>query len=147
MTRRIVVIGGGIAGLAAAHRVVELNSEKSLGIEVALVEASHRLGGTITTERIGNFLVEGGPDSFITEKPWALQLCERIGLASRFVSTQTAYQKIYVVHRGKLEALPDGFFLLAPTRFWPFIRTPLFSWAGKLRIAGELFLPRGEVHD
>jgi oxygen-dependent protoporphyrinogen oxidase len=147
MTRRIVVIGGGIAGLAAAHRVVELNSEKSLGIEVALVEASHRLGGTITTERIGNFLVEGGPDSFITEKPWALQLCERIGLASRFVSTQTAYQKIYVVHRGKLEALPEGFFLLAPTRFWPFIRTPLFSWAGKLRIAGELFLPRGEVHD
>jgi protoporphyrinogen/coproporphyrinogen III oxidase len=147
MTRRIVVIGGGIAGLAAAHRVVELNSEKSLGIEVALVEASHRLGGTIVTERIGNFIVEGGPDSFITEKPWALKLCERIGLASRFVSTQTAYQKIYVVHRGKLEALPDGFFLLAPTRFWPFIRTPLFSWVGKLRIAGDLFLRRGDVHD
>jgi oxygen-dependent protoporphyrinogen oxidase len=147
MTRRIVVIGGGISGLAAAHRVVELNSEKSLGIEVALVEASHRLGGAIATERIGDFLVEAGPDSFITEKPWALRLCERIGLASRFVSTQTAYQRIYVVHRGKLEVLPAGFFLLAPTRFWPFIRTPLFSWAGKLRMAGELFLPRGEVHD
>jgi oxygen-dependent protoporphyrinogen oxidase len=147
MTRRIVVIGGGIAGLAAAHRIVELNSEKSLGIEVALIEASHRLGGTIATERIGNFLVEGGPDSFITEKPWALHLCERIGLAARFVSTQTAYQKIYVVHRGKLEALPEGFFLLAPTRFWPFIRTPLFSWAGKLRMASELFMPRGEMDD
>jgi protoporphyrinogen/coproporphyrinogen III oxidase len=147
MTRRIVVIGGGIAGLAAAHRIVELNSQKSLDIEVMLVEASHRVGGTIATERIGDFLVEAGPDSFITEKPWALRLCERIGLASRFVSTQTAYQKIYVVHRGKLEALPEGFFLLAPTRFWPFIRTPLFSWAGKLRMASELFMPCGEMDD
>src|SRR4029434_3835524 len=125
----------------------DLAKKKSLGIEVALIEASHRLGGTIATERIGNFLVEGGPDSFITEKPWALHLCERIGLAARFVSTQTAYQKIYVVHRGKLEALPEGFFLLAPTVFWPFIRTPLFSWAGKLRMASELFMPRGEMDD
>jgi oxygen-dependent protoporphyrinogen oxidase len=147
MNRRVVVIGGGIAGLAAAHRIVELDSQKSLGIEVALAEASHRLGGTISTERIGDFLVEAGPDSFITEKPWALQLCERIGLAARFVSPQTTYQKIYVVHRGKLEALPEGFFLLAPTRFWPFIRTPLFSWAGKLRLASELLMPRGEVQD
>jgi protoporphyrinogen/coproporphyrinogen III oxidase len=147
MTRRVIVIGGGIAGLAAAHRIVELNSQQSLDIEVTLVEASHRVGGTIATDRIGDFLVEAGPDSFITEKPWALQLCERIGLASRFVSTQTAYQKIYVVHRGKLEALPEGFFLLAPTRFWPFIRTPLFSWAGKLRLASELFMPRGEMQD
>jgi protoporphyrinogen/coproporphyrinogen III oxidase len=147
MTHRIVVIGGGIAGLAAAHRIVELSSQKSPGVEVALLEASHRLGGTIFTERIGDFLVEGGPDSFITEKPWALQLCERIGLAARFVSPQTAYQKIYVVHSGKLEALPEGFFLLAPTRFWPFLWTSVFSWAGKLRIAGDLILPRGEERD
>jgi oxygen-dependent protoporphyrinogen oxidase len=147
MTRRIVVIGGGIAGLAAAHRIVELNTEKSLGLDVKLLEASPRLGGTIATERVGDFLVEAGPDSFITEKPSALRLCERIGLASRLLSTQPAYQKIYVVHRGKLVALPEGFFLLAPTRLWPFILTSLFSWDGKLRMAAELFLPRGEVND
>src|SRR5918996_4203580 len=126
MTRRIVVIGSGIAGLSAAHRLVELQNERSLDLEVVLFEASSRLGGTIATERIGDFLVEAGPDSFITEKPWALRLCERIGLASRLLSTQPAYQKIYVAHRGKLVALPEGFFLLAPTRLWPFILTSLF---------------------
>ncbi|MGH7873014.1 MAG: protoporphyrinogen oxidase [Candidatus Binatia bacterium] len=144
--KRIIVIGGGIAGLAAAHRIVELNNEQSLGVDVLLLEASGRLGGSIATERIGDFLIEAGPDSFISEKPWALRLCERLGLTSRLVSTQAAYQKIYIVHRGQLEALPDGFFLLAPTRFWPFMRTPLFSWRGKLRMAGELFVPRAETN-
>ena len=147
MNQRIIVIGGGIAGLAAAHRVVELNKERSLGVEVLLLEASPQLGGTIATERMGDFLVEAGPDSFITEKPWALRLCERIGLSSRLVSTQSAYQKIYVVHRGKLEPLPEGFFLLAPTRLAPFIKTPLFSWPGKFRMASELLLPRGKIDD
>jgi oxygen-dependent protoporphyrinogen oxidase len=144
--QRIVVIGGGIAGLAAAHRLTELASANGRGIEIKLLEASGRLGGAIATERIGEFLVDAGPDSFITEKPWALKLCERIGLAHRLVSTQSAYQKIFIVHNGKLVALPEGFFLLAPTRLWPFIQTPLFSWLGKLRMASELLLPRGELH-
>ena len=146
MNRRVVVVGGGIAGLAAAHRLIELNKEKSLDIEVVLLEASARLGGTIATERVGDFLVEAGPDSFITEKPWALRLCARLGLSSRLVSTEAAYQKIYVVHKGRLEPLPEGFFLLAPTRFWPFVQTPLFSLTGKLRMAAEIFLPRGAVN-
>jgi oxygen-dependent protoporphyrinogen oxidase len=145
MSRRIVVIGGGIAGLAAAHRLRELSDAKSLHLEILLLEASPRLGGTIATERHGDFLVEAGPDSFITEKPSALKLCERLGLGPRLLSTQAAYQKIYIVRNGRLELLPEGFFLLAPTRLWPFIRTPLFSWAGKLRMAAELFLPRGKV--
>jgi oxygen-dependent protoporphyrinogen oxidase len=145
MSLRVIIVGGGIAGLAAAHRLVELDREKSLGLEIKLLEAAPRLGGTIATERIGDFLVEAGPDSFITEKPWALQLCERLGITSRLISTQPAYQKVYVVHRGALQPLPDGFFLLAPTRLWPFLRTPLFSWSGKLRMACELFVPRGSV--
>jgi oxygen-dependent protoporphyrinogen oxidase len=145
MNRRVVVVGGGIAGLSAAHRLVELNNEKSFGLEVMLLEASPRLGGAIATEKIGDFIVEAGPDSFITEKPWALRSCERLGLTSRLVSTQAAYQKIYVVHNGRLELLPEGFFLLAPTRFWPFVQTPLFSWGGKLRLAAEIFLPRGAM--
>jgi protoporphyrinogen/coproporphyrinogen III oxidase len=147
MTSRIIVIGGGIAGLAAAHRIIELKGERDLDIEVVLLEASPRLGGAVATERIGDFLVEAGPDSFITEKPWALRLCERLGLTSRLVSTQAAYQKIYVVHNGRLELLPEGFFLLAPTRFWPFIQTRLFSWSGKLRMAAELVLPRRPADD
>jgi protoporphyrinogen/coproporphyrinogen III oxidase len=146
MTRRIIVVGGGIAGLAATHRLIELSKEKSLDIEAVLLEASARLGGTIATERVGNFLVEAGPDSFITEKPWALRLCERLGLSSRLASTQATYQKIHVVHKSRLEPLPEGFFLLAPTRFWPFVQTPLFSLTGKLRMAAEIFLPRGAVN-
>ncbi len=144
MTSRVVVIGGGIAGLAAANRILELKTEHRLDLELLLLEASSRLGGSISTERLDEFLIEGGPDSFITEKPAALRLCERVGLTPRLISTQTANQKIYVVHRGRLLPLPDGFFLLAPTRLWPFIKTPLFSPAGKLRMAAELFLPRGE---
>jgi len=146
MNRRIVVIGGGIAGLAAAHRITELAREKSLGVELTLLEATSRLGGSIATEKIGDFLVEAGPDSFITEKPSALRLCERIGLTPRLVSTQSAYQKIYIVHRGKLVELPEGFFLLAPTRLWPFLQSPLFSWSGKLRMASEPLLPRGNMN-
>ncbi len=93
MNRRVVVVGGGIAGLATAHRLIELDKEKSLDLEVVLLEASTRLGGCIATERVDDFLVEAGPDSFITEKPWALRLCERLGLASHLISTQAGTSK------------------------------------------------------
>ena len=80
---RLVVVGGGITGLAAGHRAVELARERSTELELTLVEARDRLGGTITTERTGGFIVEGGPDSFLSEKPWALALCRRLGVRSR----------------------------------------------------------------
>src|SRR5688572_8510727 len=146
MNRRVVVVGGGIAGLAATHRLLELRDARALDLEVLLLEASHRLGGCIATERAGDFVIEAGPDSFISEKPWALRLCERLGLGPRLVSTQAAYQKIYVVHNGKLVPLPEGFFLLAPTQVAPFVRTSLFSWRGKLRMAAELLMPRGDTN-
>src|SRR5918999_4613371 len=146
MSRRIVVVGGGIAGLAAAHRVLELNNQKSLGLELILLEAASRLGGSIATEKIGDFLIEAGPDSFISEKPWALRLCERLGLGPRLLSTQAAHQKIYVVHNRKLVPLPEGFFLLAPTQLASFVRTPLFSWRGKLRMLAEPLIPRGDTN-
>ena len=127
---RLIVIGGGISGLAAAHRLVELSRDKHLDLEIILLEAGERLGGCIKTEQVEGFLVEAGPDSFISEKPWALQLCERLGLTSRLISTNSARQNVFVVHRGRLVPLPEGFLLMAPTRLWPVIRTPLFSWSG-----------------
>jgi oxygen-dependent protoporphyrinogen oxidase len=146
MSRRIVIAGGGIAGLAAAHRLLELRNAQALDLEILLLEASRRLGGCIATERVRDFLIEAGPDSFISEKPWALRLCERLGLGPRLVSTKAAHQKIYIVHNGKLVPLPEGFFLLAPTQLAPFVRTPLFSWRGKLRMAAELLIPRGDAN-
>jgi oxygen-dependent protoporphyrinogen oxidase len=147
VNRRIVVVGGGISGLAAAHRLLELNREKNLKREILLLEAAERLGGVIATEQAGDFLVEAGPDSFISEKPWALRLCERLGIAGRLISTNPTNQGLYVVHRGMLQPLPEGFFLLAPTRLWPLVRSSLFSWPGKLRMGLELLVPRGTSSD
>src|SRR5260370_25322330 len=76
---RLVVVGGGVTGLAAAHRAVELARERGIALELVLLEARERLGGTIATERAGGFLVEAGPDSFLSEKPWAPALCPRLG--------------------------------------------------------------------
>lgn len=140
---RVAVVGGGIAGLAAAHRLVELAREGQRPLEIRLFEASPRLGGTIRTERIDDFIVEGGPDSFLSEKPAALRLCERLGMADRLIGTREEFRRTYVVHRGRLHPLPEGFLLLAPTRFWPLLTTSLFSWPGKLRMALDLILPRG----
>jgi oxygen-dependent protoporphyrinogen oxidase len=142
---RIVVVGAGIAGLATAHRLVELSRDRAQPIELILLEAGRRLGGAIGTERTDGFVIESGPDSFISEKPWALKLCERIGFSQRLVRTRDEHRRTYVVHGGTLHALPDGFLLLAPTQFWPLVTSRLFSWPGKLRMALDLALPRGPV--
>ncbi len=143
----IVIVGGGVAGLAATHRLVELSCERELPLRFTLLEASDRLGGVINTEQRGDFLLELGPDSFISEKPWALALCRRIGLESELIGTQDQHRATFVVHNGKLELLPDGFMLLAPTKLRPLMRSRIFSWPGKLRMALDLVLPRGGRED
>lgn len=142
--KRIAVIGGGIAGLAAAHRLTELAREKNLACEIALFEARERLGGAIATERVDGFLVEAGPDSLISAKPWGVKLCERLGLGPCLIATNPSRENVLVVRGGRLEPLPDGFLLMAPTRLWPLLTTPLFSLGGKLRMAAEYFIARGD---
>ena len=146
MTKDIIVIGGGISGLAAAHRLTELSRTGSTAYRVTLLEASDRLGGVIATEHAGNLLLELGPDSYITDKPAALRLCERLGLADRLIAPQQGSLKLYTVHRGALEPLPEGFLLMAPTRVGSVLQSPLFSWSGKLRMALEPLIPR-RSHD
>ncbi len=135
---RIVIIGGGISGLAAAHRVTELNKEA----QVTILEASSRLGGTIQTEYRDGFLLERGPDSFISEKPHAIALAKRLGLESQLIQTNEEYRRSFIVREGRLRAVPEGFQLLAPSRMWPFITSDIFSVPGKVRMAADLFLPR-----
>ena len=146
--QRVIVVGGGVSGLAAAHRLLELSSEWALPVEVLLLEASNRLGGAISTRSYGDFIVEGGADSFITQKPWALELCKRLDIGNRIIKTNDQSRRTFVALNGRLHALPDGFIMLAPTKWRPFFASTLFSWFGKLRMAMDLVLPsRKKVED
>ena len=141
--RRVAIVGGGITGLAAAHRLVELSASGGVSVDLILLEAGDRLGGTIATEQTGGYLIEGGPDSFLTEKPWARALCDRLGLGQSLRPTRDVHRRTFLAHRGRLEPLPEGFQVLAPSRLGPVWRSPLLSWRGKLRMAMELVLPPG----
>lgn len=141
-SRRIVIIGGGISGLAAAHRLTERRASENLPLEILLLEGSGRLGGIIRTHRRDGFLLEGGPDSFISEKPEALALAERVGIGDQLIETNTAHRRSFIVRSGKLHPVPEGFQLLAPSRFWPFVTSGIFSWSGKARMALDLVLPK-----
>jgi oxygen-dependent protoporphyrinogen oxidase len=139
---RVVVVGGGIAGLAAAHRLDELARETRRPLDLVVLEAADRLGGTIRTERVDGCLLEAGADSFISEKPWALALAERLGLGPRLCRTDDRFRRTYVVRGGRLRPLPEGFLLMAPTRAWPVLASDVFSWRGKARLGLDLLLPR-----
>jgi oxygen-dependent protoporphyrinogen oxidase len=144
--QRIVVIGGGITGLAAAHRLLERSSKFRQEFEVTVLEAGHRVGGTIQTEERDGFLLERGADSFISEKPEALELVRRLGIETHLIQTNKAFRRSLIVRQGRLLAVPEGFNLLAPAKFWPFITSGVFSLRGKARIALDLLLPRGNAN-
>jgi len=139
---RIAIIGGGISGLAAAFEFEELRQNASAIVEYALYEASSRLGGVLRTEHIDGCLVEAGPDSFITEKPWATDLCRTLGLGDQLIGSNDADRKTYILTKGRLVEMPDGLMFMVPTKIMPTVLSPLFSWKTKLRMAKELFHPR-----
>ncbi|QDU76646.1 Protoporphyrinogen oxidase [Bremerella volcania] len=138
---RVAVIGGGISGLAAAHRLVELNP----AYDVHVFEADDRLGGVLqTTTTADGYLLENSADNFITNISYALDLCRRLGMEEDLLPTNEALRKAYVVRRGKLYPVPEGFVLMAPSKMWSVITTPILSWAGKLRLAREYFVAKRE---
>ncbi len=147
-TRRVAVIGGGITGLAAAHRLVELGQERGVAVDVTLFEAGDRPGGVLQTERHDGYCVELGPDSMLTQVPWGLDLCRRIGFDEQLIGTNDAHRQTYIVRGGRLLRLPEGLAIMAPSRIWPTVRSPILSAAGKARLACEVFVPqRGESGD
>ncbi len=135
--RRVAVIGGGISGLAAAHRLIELDP----ACQLALYERRPRVGGALWTKHEEGYQIEQGVDNFITTLPWGLDLCRRLGLEDQLVQTNPKFRQTYVVRRGRLHKLPDGFLMMAPTRMWPLVTTPILSPLGKLRCGIEYFLP------
>jgi len=130
----IVVVGGGVTGLAAAHRLVER------GAPAVLLEASDRLGGQVRTERSSGLVLEAGADTLVAAKPAAVKLCARIGIAGELEDLAARHGGTEVLWRDELHRVPDGFVMIAPTRWGPVLRSPLFSWRGKLRMALEPFV-------
>ena len=105
-TARVVVVGGGLSGLAAAHRIRERSLTLRQPIELTVLEAKDRLGGVIATSRFDGFTVEEGPDSFITNKPWGLELCQRLGLGDQVIETDSSHRRSFVVRNGRLTPVP-----------------------------------------
>lgn len=134
--RRVAVVGGGIAGLAAAFQLARAR-EAGSPIEEHLYEASPRLGGALRTERIEGCLLEAGADSFLTEKKDALDLCRDLGLGERVIGSEDHQRRTWILFQSKLEPLPDGIEFLVPTRMGPTARTPLLSWPAKFRVLCE----------
>lgn len=136
--KRVAVVGGGISGLAAAHRVHELAPD----VELLLLEAAPRLGGVLETVRTDGYLIERGADNFITTPAWGIDLCRRVGLGDQLLQTNHEHRHAFVVCRGRLRRIPEGFVIMAPSRIWPVVTTPILSPWGKLRMAWEYFIPK-----
>jgi oxygen-dependent protoporphyrinogen oxidase len=143
--KRIAVIGGGIAGLSAAYRLEQKRAE---GVDYALFEASGRLGGVIRTEKENGFIIEAGPDSFLSEKRWAAQLCRDLGIGADLLPSSDHQRKTFILVGNRLIEMPDGLMFMVPTKLWPLATTALFSFGAKLRAAEERWTkPRDSSED
>lgn len=136
----VAIIGGGIAGLSAAWHL------QKAGIDYIVLEQDARWGGKIRTDVVTGygdapFIVEGGPDSFITQKPWGAALARELGLGETLIGTNEQLKQTYVLNKGRATPLPDGVLMIVPTKFKPFIFSPLISPWGKLRMGMDLFIP------
>ena len=140
-TTKAIIIGGGITGLSAAYHLQEEAKKHAASIDITLLEAADRLGGKIITEHTDGFTIEGGPDCFLRQKPWAAQLCRNVGLESALMGTNDESRRVFVVNRQRLTPLPKGVLLIVPTKFMPFVTSPLISLPGKLRMGMDVFIP------
>jgi protoporphyrinogen/coproporphyrinogen III oxidase len=140
-----VIVGGGIAGLSAAYY-----ASKVSGTEVTLLETSDRWGGKITTDRVafddGQFIIEGGPDTFLAAKPWGVALCKELGLGDRLHGTNPHKKNTYVLNRNRLLPLPDGLAMMIPTNIEAILKSRLVSWFSKARMGLDFLLPARRVN-
>ena len=138
---KLIIIGGGIAGLSAAY-YAQKNAHDT---QITLLEAGDHWGGKIATDRFsfedGDFIIEGGPDTFLATKPWAVSLCKELGLADRLHGTNPKNKNTYVLHKDKLQPLPDGLAMMIPTNIPSILKSQLVSWPGKARMGLDFLLP------
>lgn len=134
---RVAIIGGGISGLAAAHRLRQLVPDAQL----SLFEASNQLGGILETIERDGFLIERSADNFLTSPPAAVELCRQLGIENELVRTDESRRRASVVRNGRLMQIPEGFYLMSPRKLWPILRSPLLSLRGKIRLLAEPLIP------
>jgi oxygen-dependent protoporphyrinogen oxidase len=140
--KRVVVVGGGITGLTVAYRLTQAARGCDSPLEVILLEASGRLGGTIATHCQDGLLMEQGPDCFLSAKPWGMRLCEELGLSAALIGTTPQYRQSFLVRGGRLVPVPQGWYLMVPGSWRSLLTTPVLSWRGKLRMGLDLLIPR-----
>ncbi|MFZ0687084.1 MAG: protoporphyrinogen oxidase [Terriglobales bacterium] len=138
--KRIAIIGGGISGLSAAYTLEE-KRKAGVAVEYVVFESSPRLGGVLVTDHVDGCIIEAGPDSFLTEKPWAADLCRKVGLGDQLIGSNDSERKTYILVKDKLVVLPDGLMFMVPTKIIPTVLSRLFSMRTKLRMAAEWFHP------
>ncbi len=151
--KNIIVIGGGAAGLGAAFKVKRAADEGN-DVTFTLIEKDERLGGKILSETQpdtwggeegAEFVIDGGPDCFLTSKPAVHRMAKLCGFEDDKLPTDDSRKKTLILSRGKLFEMPDGVMMFAPTKFVPFATTGLFSWPGKIRMGLDLFVPKKKV--
>ncbi len=136
--RKVAIVGGGITGLAAAYFLQERGHGT---VDYRLIESAPSYGGKIVSARENGFIVEGGPDSFITQKTAALDLCRVLGLDNQLIGTNNAARQVFVWSRGRLRPMPEGVMLIVPGKITPFLKSSLISWRGKLRMGLDTVIP------
>jgi oxygen-dependent protoporphyrinogen oxidase len=144
--RRVLIAGGGITGLSAAYNLERSAAEQGLPVEIKLVERANRLGGKLGTESLDGLLIDIGPDSFMVQKPWAIELCREIGLESEIISSLSS--RFYMLMNGELHAVPHELVSLVPTKPEALWKTTFISLSGKMRATKEGLIPqRGDIKD
>ncbi|PTQ57447.1 MAG: Protoporphyrinogen IX oxidase, aerobic, HemY [Candidatus Carbobacillus altaicus] len=145
-----VIIGGGLAGLAAAYSFMETLKEEGAHtspLRLAILEKDARFGGKVWTHRKDGIIIERGPDSFLARKTAMIKLIRKLGLIDRLVPTGPEGRGAYILFQGRLHTIPEGMSTGIPTRLIPLVKTQLLSWPGKMRALGDLILPRGSEQD
>lgn len=139
--RTVGIIGGGISGLSTAFALCEQAAAAGIQIRCTVVDAAKDWGGKIVTHRVGDFVTEAGPDSFLSQKPAGIELCEKLGLADQLINTNETGKRASVFWRGRLHELPEGLVVIVPGQLGSFLRSGLLSWAGLARMGLDLALP------
>lgn len=141
--RTVVIVGGGISGLATAFALLERTSTAGLSLRCTVLDAGSSWGGKIVTHRVGDIVTEAGPDSFLSQKPAALDLCAKLGLADQLINTNETGKKACVLYKGRLHDLPEGLLSFVPRQLKPFLRSGLLTWSGLVRMGLEIAVPPG----